>query len=59
MEIVLLYKFYILSFLNLKEGGREEWEEAVVFQTRAQLLPGKWHAHVILTDSMKDASRAI
>lgn len=23
MEIVLLYKFYIFSFLNLKEGGRE------------------------------------
>lgn len=23
MEIVLLYKFYIFSFLNLKEGSRE------------------------------------
>lgn len=28
MEIALLYKFYIFSFLNLKEGGREKWEEA-------------------------------
>lgn len=28
MEIVLLYKFYIFSFLNLKEGGRKMREEA-------------------------------
>lgn len=28
MEIVLLYKFYIFSFLNLKEEGWEKREEA-------------------------------
>lgn len=53
MEIVLLYKFYIFSFLNLKEGRREGRKEAscVLKQGyRAQRLPGKWHAHLVLTD---------
>lgn len=64
MEIVLLYKFYIFSFLNLKrrreggkEGEREEGGEAV-FSTRAtehSLLPEKWHAH-LLRDGTKDAT---
>lgn len=63
MEIVLLYKFYIFSFLNLKRkggregGGREEGREAV-FSTRAtehSLRPEKWHAH-LLRDGTKDAT---
>lgn len=36
MEIVLLYKFYIFSFLNLKEGGREKREEASCVPNQAQ-----------------------
>lgn len=62
MEIVLLYKFYIFSFLNLKrKGGKEERREGgreAVFSTRAtehSLLPEKWHAH-LLRDGTKDAT---